>query len=72
MLEFMFNVVEITEIKTSAAEINLGSWKIMEKLGFKYVGIEKSTYFRDDEILISKKYYVDKELFLNRDNKRTK
>lgn len=70
VLDFMFNEVEISEIKTSAVEINSGSWKIMEKLGFKFVGTNKSTYFKDDEILISKKYYGNKELFLNRNNKR--
>lgn len=65
VLDFMFNEVEITEIKTSAAEINPGSWKIMEKLGFKYVGEKKSTYFKDNEILISKEYYCNRELYLN-------
>ena len=66
MLNFMFNEVEITEIKTSAAEINPASWKIMEKLGFKYIGMKQSSYFKDDEILMAKEYYVNKELFLNR------
>ena len=68
VLDFMFNEVGITDIKTSAAEINPGSWKIMEKLGFKFVGIKKSSYFKDSEILISKEYYVDKELFMNRNS----
>lgn len=66
VLAFMFNEVEITDIKTSAAEINPGSWKIMEKLGFKYVGNKKSTYFKNNEILISKQYYCNKKLYLNR------
>ncbi len=60
----MFNEVKITDIKTSAAEINPGSWKIMEKLGFKYVGNKKSTYFKDNEILISKEYCCNKESYL--------
>ena len=66
MLNYMFNEVEIAEIKTSAAEINPASWKIMEKLGFKYIGMKQSSYFKDDEILMVKEYYVNKELFLNR------
>ena len=66
VLDFMFDEVEITEIKTSAAEINPGSWKIMEKLGFKFVGKKKSTYFKGNEVLISKEYYCNRELFLNR------
>ncbi len=64
----MFNEVEITDIKTSAAEINPESWSIMEKLGFKFIGTKKSSYFKDDEILISKEYHGTKELFLNRNN----
>ena len=64
----MFNEVEITDIKTSAAEINPESWRIMEKLGFEFVGTKKSSYFKDDEILISKEYHGTKELFLNRNN----
>ena len=52
VLDFMFNEVEITDIKTSAAEINLGSWKIMEKFGF-----ESRTSFR-------RKYKHDKILLL--------
>lgn len=68
MFNFMFNEVEIAEIKTSAAEINPGSWKIMEKLGFTYVGTKQSTYFRGNEILTSKMYYGNKKLFLNRNN----
>lgn len=64
----MFNEVEITDIQTSAAEINPGSWRIMEKLGFEFVGIKKSSYYKDDEIIVSKEYHGSKELFLNRDN----
>ena len=69
VLDFMFNTVEITDIKTSAAEINPGSWRIMEKLGFEFVGLKKSTYFKDDEILMLKEYYGNRNLFLNRPEK---
>ena len=68
VLDFMYNEVEISDIKTSAAEINPASWRIMEKLGFEFVGTKKSTYYKDDEILISKEYHGNKELFLNRNN----
>lgn len=70
VLNFMFNEVEITAIKTSAAFINPASWKVMEKMGFKFVGVEKSTYFNDDEILTLKEYYGNKELFLNRTSRK--
>lgn len=63
MLDFMFNEVEITEIRTSAAEINPASWKIMEKLGFEFTGTKKFTYFKDNDILFLKEYYVNKEMF---------
>ncbi len=69
VLDFMFNEVEITDINTSAAAINRGSWRIMEKLGFEYVGEKISTYYKDDEVLVCKEYHGNKELFLNRNNK---
>ena len=68
VLDFMYNEVEITDIFTSAADINIGSWRIMEKLGFEYIGDDKSTYYKDDKILICKKYHSNKELFLNKFN----
>jgi len=69
VLDYMFNVVDILEIQTSAASINPASWKIMERLGFKYIGEKPSTYFSGDEILNVKEYYGNKELFLNRPKK---
>lgn len=71
VLDFMFNEVEITDIKTCAAEINLGSWKIMEKLGFEFIGTKRSSYFKDSEILMCKEYHCNKELFLNRNVKKS-
>lgn len=70
VLDFMFTEVEITDIKTSAAEINPGSWKIMEKLGFEYVGTKQSTYYKNDEILILKEYHGNRELFFNKSIKK--
>lgn len=52
ILDFMFLEVEIEEILTSAAIINQGSWKIMEKLGFTYTGAKPSTYLDDNNNLV--------------------
>jgi RimJ/RimL family protein N-acetyltransferase len=68
VLRFMFEEVEIEKIITSAAIINRGSWRIMEKLGFERVGEKKSTYFDGDNILMSYHYVGDKEKFYNREN----
>lgn len=66
VLNFMFNSVEIEKVETSAAIINQGSWKIMEKLGFERVGEYQSTYFdEDDNILMSYCYVGNKENFNN-------
>ena len=70
VLDFMFNEVGITDIQTSAAKINDGSWKLMEKMGFEYIGDYKSTYYTDDEILTSKEYHGNKELFLSMKSKK--
>ena len=64
MLNFMFNEVEISEIKTSAAEINPASWKLMEKLGFNYIGNKISTYYKDNEILICKEYNLKRKDYI--------
>jgi RimJ/RimL family protein N-acetyltransferase len=72
VLNFMFNDVGIKEIHTSAAIINLGSWKIMEKLGFIRTGEKNFTYFDDNgNILKNYCYFCNKELFDNKyENKK--
>ena len=66
ILDFMFNEVEIEKILTSAAIINPGSWRIMEKLGFTYSGNKSSTYLDENNnrvdcccYSITKKEYID-------------
>ncbi len=66
ILDFMFNEVEIEKILTSAAIINSGSWRIMEKLGFTYFGNKPSTYLDENNnrvdcccYSITKKEYID-------------
>lgn len=67
VLRFMFEEVGIDQIITSAAIVNQGSWRIMEKLGFEKTGEKQSTYFDDkDNILQNYCYVCNKELFLNR------
>ena len=61
----MFEEVEISQIITSAAIINPGSWRIMEKLGFERIGKKQSTYYYDDNILMNYCYKVDREKFLS-------
>lgn len=67
VLRYMFEEVEIEKIITSAAIINEGSWKIMERLGFERIGEKQSTYFdEDDNILMSYCYVGDKAKFFNK------
>lgn len=73
VLRFMFEEVGIDQIITSAAIVNQGSWRIMEKLGFEKTGEKQSTYFDDeDNILQSYCYVCNKELFLNRPTTKRK
>jgi len=73
ILKFMFEKVEIEKIITSAAIVNPGSWKIMEKLGFERTGEKQSSYFDDeDNILNCYCYQGNRELFLNRDKSQSK
>lgn len=65
ILDFMFKEVEIDKILTSAAIINKGSWRIMEKLGFTYNGIKESSYLdENNNIVESCCYSVTKEEYL--------
>ena len=57
ILDFMFNEVEIEKIITSAATINKGSWKLMEKLGFKYLENKYSTYLDENNMITECRYY---------------
>ena len=67
VLRFMFEEVEIEQIITSAAIVNPGSWRIMEKLGFKRTGEKISTYFDNEDNIIKNYCYIcNKELFFNR------
>lgn len=68
VLKYMFEEVEIEKIVTSAAIINEGSWKIMEKLGFERGGEKLSTYFDENgNILKCYCYSIDREKFINKD-----
>ncbi|MDD4831535.1 MAG: GNAT family N-acetyltransferase [Bacilli bacterium] len=58
VLRFMFEEVEIEKIITSAAIINVGSWKIMESLGFERTGIKNSTYFDENDNIIECYCYI--------------
>ena len=67
IIDFMFNEIGIEEIITSAAVVNPGSWRIMEKLGFIRTGIHKGTYYDDNnEILDNYDYYINKKMFLKK------
>jgi len=57
ILDFMFIEVEIDKILTSAATINPGSWRIMEKLGFTYTGNKKSTYLDENNNIVDCQCY---------------
>lgn len=65
ILDFMFNVVLIDEIRTEANIINPASWKLMEKLGFKRIGESLSSHY--DEVgnqLMQYDYLLTKDMYL--------
>lgn len=64
VVKYMFEVVGIEKIDTSAAIINPGSWRIMEKVGFVRVG-EKDSPYTDElgEVIRAYQYVIDKERF---------
>jgi len=67
MIDYLFNEVEIKEIRTSAAICNPPSWKLMEKLGL--IRDLNKTYFNQytfiDEDIECYFYGITKEQYLN-------
>ena len=74
ILDFMFYEVEIDKIITSAAAVNVGSWKIMEKLGFEFTYNKPFTYLDEfNNKVESKCYEVTREKYcrgVNADEKK--
>lgn len=69
ILDYMFLEVQIDKIITSAAIINIGSWKLMEKLGFDRTGEKMTTYLDDNnKIVNSYCYEITKEKYLKFNN----
>lgn len=68
VLDYMFTDVEIEEIETSAACVNPGSWKLMEKLDFKRLDTTHFVkYTFVDEPIKVYEYKLVKKDFLNKE-----
>lgn len=69
MIKYMFEEVEVSEIKTNAAIENPASWKIIEKLGFEKCNTNKIVqYTYLDEPTENYQYFLTKEMYFNKDN----
>lgn len=69
MIKYMFEEVEIDEIKTGAAIENPASWMIMEKLGFERTENTKMIqYTYLDEPIEDYQYYLTKEMYFDNKN----
>ncbi|HPZ23670.1 MAG TPA: GNAT family N-acetyltransferase [Bacilli bacterium] len=65
MIDYMFKEVEINEIITGAAIINIASWKIMEKLGFeRQLQTDFVQYTYLDNLTEDYRYILTKEMYL--------
>lgn len=73
MIEYMFDKVNIKEIKTGAAIENPASWKIMEGLGFKNTGKTKMVqYTYLDKPTEDYQYILTKEMYLENNKNKVK
>lgn len=73
MIEYMFDEVNIKEIKTGAAIENPASWKIMEGLGFKNTGKTKMVqYTYLDKPTEDYQYILTKEMYLENNRNKVK
>ena len=72
ILDYMFSEVEIEEIRTSAAQINHGSWGLLETLGFERTGEKTSTYLDENgDYLKSYTYLINREKYLAHKSNRS-
>ena len=67
VLDYIFKEERIERIETLSAAINISSWKLMEKLGFKRIGETNSPYLDDNgNYLLGYSYILTKEMYLNK------
>ena len=67
MIKYMFEEVEILEIKTGAAIENPASWKIMEKLGFERTNDTKMIqYTYLNELTEDYQYCFTRDMYFNK------
>ena len=70
MIDYMFNEVDINEIRTGAAIVNPASWMIMEKLGFIRQDKTKMVQYTFlDEPVEDYSYILTKEQWLSLNKK---
>ncbi len=69
IISYMFKKVKIKAIKTSAAQINPASWKLMEKLGMIRIGEEMSSYLDNNGNEIpGYRYELTRERYVEKNN----
>lgn len=64
VLDYMFESVGISEIKTDVAKINAPSWHVLEKLGFERIGEKLLDYTFQENRIEGFTYSLTKERYL--------
>ncbi|MCK4381627.1 MAG: GNAT family N-acetyltransferase [Candidatus Lokiarchaeota archaeon] len=69
LVEYAFNELNLNKLQGGAAVENIGSWRVAEKVGFKFEGIQKANMYVNGKYHDGKTYCILKEDWMNRKNK---
>ena len=69
LLAFGFEELEAKKIQAEAGEWNIGSCRVLEKIGMSYVGDNPKGYYSKGEPLATRQYEITRERWQNRTRK---
>ncbi|MFW9820927.1 MAG: GNAT family N-acetyltransferase [Candidatus Thorarchaeota archaeon] len=72
VIEYAFNELNLNKLQACAAVKNIGSWSVIEKLGFEFEGFGKKEMYVDGIYLDEKRYGLLKEDWLKAKNLKNK
>ncbi|MHA1821324.1 MAG: GNAT family N-acetyltransferase [Promethearchaeota archaeon] len=65
ILQYGFNELGLERIRAEIAEVNIGSWRVAEKCGLKFEGLDKKAEFIDGKDIDFRLYTISKQEWEN-------
>jgi RimJ/RimL family protein N-acetyltransferase len=71
LLQYAFEEVNLNKVSGQIIVDNIGSWKVAEKVGFKFEGILEQEFYVDGEYKDAKRYSYTKDRWLENKKKKS-